>query len=108
VIEAADGREAIEAVARESGRFDAVLMDVHMPVMSGHEATIELRKRYSKQQLPIIALTAAALRSEQEQSIALGMNDFVTKPFDHTRLREAIARAAAARTIAMNGSPPRQ
>ena len=59
-----DGREAVDAVhaPRAAGRpFDAVLMDVQMPVMSGHEATRALRASVGRAQLPIIALTAAAL-----------------------------------------------
>ncbi|MCX8115621.1 MAG: response regulator, partial [Burkholderiaceae bacterium] len=97
VVQATDGRQAVEAVERERGRFDAGLMDVHMPVMSGHEATVELRKRYMADELPIIALTAAALASEQQQSLALGMNDFVAKPFDAARLRELLIRWTAHR-----------
>jgi len=97
VVQATDGRQAVEAVDRERGRFDAVLMDVHMPVMSGHEATVELRKRYGADELPIIALTAAALASEQQQSLALGMNDFIAKPFDAARLRELLVRWTAHR-----------
>jgi PAS domain S-box-containing protein len=97
VVQATDGRQAIEAVERERGRFDAVLMDVHMPVMSGHEATVELRKRYGADELPIIALTAAALASEQQQSLALGMNDFIAKPFDAARLRELLVYWTARR-----------
>jgi CheY-like chemotaxis protein len=72
--------------------FDAVLMDVQMPVMSGHEAAAELRKRYDLGQLPIIALTAAALVSEREQALAAGMNEFLTKPIDPVRLRQTLAR----------------
>ncbi|GMV58882.1 MAG: hypothetical protein AMXMBFR72_19830 [Betaproteobacteria bacterium] len=97
VVQATDGRQAVDAVERERGRFDAVLMDVHMPVMSGNEATVELRKRYGADELPIIALTAAALASEQQQSLALGMNDFIAKPFDAARLRELLVRWTAHR-----------
>jgi CheY-like chemotaxis protein len=96
VVQAYDGRQAIDAVER-GGHFDLVLMDVHMPVMSGHQATVELRKRFSKDELPIVALTAAALASEQAQSLALGMNDFVTKPFDAARLRSVLVEATAGR-----------
>jgi PAS domain S-box-containing protein len=96
VEQAHDGRQAIAAVERGE-RFDAVLMDVHMPVMSGHEATIELRKRHRKEDLPIVALTAAALASEQEQSLAIGMNDFITKPFDAARLRSVLLQVTAHR-----------
>src|SRR5206468_2567469 len=61
VTQATDGRMALDAVqlaARQGRLFDAVLMDVQMPHMSGHEAARELRKRYDAQALPIIALTA--------------------------------------------------
>lgn len=97
VEQAHDGAQALAAVERAQGRFDAVLMDVHMPVMSGHEATIELRKRYAKDELPIIALTAAALASEQQQSLAVGMNAFIPKPFDAQRLRDVLLKVTAAR-----------
>jgi PAS domain S-box-containing protein len=96
VTQALDGRMAIEAVdlaLREGRRFDAVLMDVQMPHMSGHEATRELRKRFSADELPIIALTAAALVSEREQALAAGMNEFLTKPIDATKLRETLSQA---------------
>ena len=95
VAEARDGRMAIEAVheaARRGRPFDLVLMDVQMPVMSGHEAAIELRKDWGPNALPIIALTAAALVSERELALAAGMNDFLTKPIDAPRLRRTLAR----------------
>jgi CheY-like chemotaxis protein len=95
VEEARDGRSAIAAVesaARDGRPFDLVLMDVQMPVMSGHEAALELRKAWSASALPIIALTAAALVSEREQALAAGMNDFLTKPIDAPKLRRTIAR----------------
>lgn len=95
VAEAYDGRMAIDAVnhAASAGRpFDLVLMDVQMPVLSGHDAAIELRKVWSAETLPIIALTAAALVGEREQALASGMNDFLTKPIDAPRLRQTLAR----------------
>jgi len=98
VTQAADGRMALDAVdlAQRQGRlFDVVLMDVQMPNMSGHEAARELRKRFDRMQLPIIALTAAALVSERDQAIACGMNEFLTKPIDATRLKDTLARCIA-------------
>ncbi len=95
VEEARDGQTAIDAVAAAARRgrpFDLILMDVQMPVMSGHEATIELRKAWSPDALPIIALTAAALVSERELALAAGMNDFLTKPIDAPKLRRVLAR----------------
>jgi PAS domain S-box-containing protein len=95
VEEARDGRMAIAAVdsaARRGHPFDLVLMDVQMPGMSGHEATVELRKSWSAEDLPIIALTAAALVSERDLAMAAGMNDFLTKPIDAPKLRRTLAR----------------
>ena len=95
VAEARDGRAAIEAVheaARRGRPFDLVLMDVQMPLMSGHEAAAELRKTWGPEALPIVALTAAALVSERDLALAAGMNDFLTKPIDAPKLRRTLAR----------------
>jgi PAS domain S-box-containing protein len=92
VTEACDGHEALAAVEAAPEPFDAVLMDVQMPGMSGHEATRELRLRPAGRSVPIIALTAAALVSEREQALASGMDDFLTKPIDADRLQAALLR----------------
>ena len=95
VVQALDGRQALAEVhaAAEARRpFDAVLMDVQMPVMSGHEATRALRATAAGRNLPIIALTAAALVSERDEALAAGMSDFLTKPIDAERLRATVAR----------------
>jgi PAS domain S-box-containing protein len=95
VEQATDGARAVEAVlhAARTGRpFDMVLMDVHMPVMSGHEAARALREHPDGATLPIIALTAAALVSEREEAMAAGMNDFLTKPIDSGKLLQTLAR----------------
>jgi PAS domain S-box-containing protein len=97
VEQATDGARAVEAVlhAARAGRpFDMVLMDVHMPVMSGHEAARALREHPDGATLPIIALTAAALVSEREEAMAAGMNDFLTKPIDSGKLLQTLARHA--------------
>jgi CheY-like chemotaxis protein len=112
IEQATDGQQAVQAVQRRAqtaaAMFDAVLMDVQMPVMSGHEATRVLRRDYSPAQLPIIALTAAALVSEREQALAAGMNDFLTKPIDPERLRQALLRCVALRSSAraQDADPP--
>src|SRR5205814_1830584 len=98
--QAVDGRMALDAVdlsERQGQLFDAVLLDVQMPQMSGHEVARELRRRWDGQVLPIIALTAAALVSEREQALASGMNEFLTKPIDAQKLKETLARLIAAR-----------
>ncbi|MFZ2989665.1 ATP-binding protein, partial [Ideonella sp.] len=99
VEQAQNGAEAIDAIdhaAAVGNPFDVVLMDVQMPGISGHEATRRLRLVYSMHQLPIIALTAAALLSEREQALAEGMNDFLTKPIDAHRLRSTLVRTLRA------------
>jgi len=100
VAQAFDGRAAVSAVraaAQEGRPFDAVLMDVQMPIMGGHEAARELRRDYSAQELPIIALTAAALVSERQEAMASGMNDFLTKPIDAPKFRDTLAHHVQAR-----------
>jgi PAS domain S-box-containing protein len=95
VDQADDGPSAIaavEAAATAGHPFDVVLMDVQMPGMSGHEVTRRLRRRWSRRELPVIALTAAALVSEREDALAAGMNDFLTKPIDASRLRSTLGR----------------
>ncbi len=100
VTQATDGARALAAVDRaaaEGWMFDAVLMDVQMPGMSGYEATAQLRRQYPAAVLPVIALTAGALVSERAQALQHGMTDFLTKPIDPGRLQAALLRALAAR-----------
>ena len=95
VQQASDGRQAIAAVQRAASAgqpFDALLMDVQMPVMSGYEATRALRATEAGRTLPIIALTAAALVSERQAAMEAGMDDFLTKPIDAEQLRETLSR----------------
>lgn len=96
VGQASDGQAAIEAVDQAAQRgepYDVVLMDLQMPRMGGNEAARALRQRYPARELPIIALTAAALVSERQQALQAGMNDFVTKPIDPQQLLRALATA---------------
>ncbi len=100
VTQAMDGLQALARVAEApaaDGFFDLVLMDLQMPGMSGYEATRQLRLQYSAAQLPVIALTAAALVSERERAAATGMTDFITKPVDPDLLQAALLRAIGQR-----------
>jgi len=74
---ASNGKEAVAFAEQES--FDLIFMDVQMPEMNGYEATREIRK--AGIQTPIIAVTASAIKGEQEKCLEAGMNDFLTKPF---------------------------
>ena len=95
VVQATDGHAVIDAVAqaeRDGRAFDAVLMDVQMPRLSGHAAARVLRERFGERAPPIIALTAAALVSERDEALNAGMLDFLTKPIQPERLRRVLAR----------------
>jgi signal transduction histidine kinase/ligand-binding sensor domain-containing protein/DNA-binding response OmpR family regulator len=87
----------VEAVAAwETGRYQLILMDCQMPVMDGYQAAreIRLRERGAKR-VPIIALTADAMKGADQQCRDAGMDDYLTKPLDRARLRETIDRHLA-------------
>ncbi|CAK0757776.1 two-component system, sensor histidine kinase and response regulator [uncultured Gammaproteobacteria bacterium] len=81
---AVNGREAVDKIFRVPfpPPYDVVLMDVQMPVMDGHEATVHIRADQRFAALPIIAMTAHAMVEERERCLAEGMNDHVTKPIE--------------------------
>ncbi|KQW99395.1 PAS domain S-box protein [Flavobacterium sp. Root420] len=89
VTEAANGMEAIEILKDKN--FDIILMDVQMPEMDGIEATIKIREEF-KLQIPIIALTASAFKSEVDKCKTAGMDDYIAKPFEEFALIETISR----------------
>ncbi|MFH1034387.1 MAG: ATP-binding protein [Pseudomonadota bacterium] len=90
VVLTGNGREALEALAQD--RFDLVLMDVEMPEMDGVEATSFIRKREQGHggHIPIVALTAHALKGDRERLLAAGMDAYLTKPLEPTKLYEIV------------------
>jgi len=84
-ITAENGRLAVEIVKGDPS-IDLVLMDVMMPEMDGYEATIEIRKMEQFKKLPIIALTAKAMKGDREKCLLVGMSDYVSKPVNVTQL----------------------
>jgi PAS domain S-box-containing protein len=89
----ADGEAVLEALREE--RFDVVLMDVQMPVLDGSAATRAIREGKAganRQDVPIIALTAYAMRGDREKFLAQGMNDYLPKPLQEAELRQALGR----------------
>jgi signal transduction histidine kinase/chemotaxis response regulator CheB len=104
------GQAALDALA--AARFDLVLMDCQMPVMDGFEATRRLRERERQAGaacLPVVALTANALRGDRELCLAAGMTDYLAKPFTRAQLGEVVRRwvGAPAATTALESSPHR-
>jgi PAS domain S-box-containing protein len=108
VVVAENGRAALDAIDRE--RFDLVLMDVHMPVMGGFEATAAIRAREARDgeahdgeardgapgaRLPIVAMTARAMEGDREQCLAAGMDAYLAKPIRAQALYELVERLGA-------------
>jgi signal transduction histidine kinase/CheY-like chemotaxis protein/CHASE3 domain sensor protein len=91
---ARNGQEALDALARGSKdpakAIDLILMDIMMPEMDGYTAMREIRKQPEFRKLPIIALTAKAMRDDQEKCLAAGANDYVAKPLDVEKLLSLI------------------
>ncbi|MBO1518753.1 hybrid sensor histidine kinase/response regulator [Oceanisphaera pacifica] len=88
-----NGRQAVELTSKHS--FDAILMDLQMPILDGVEATRQIRKLNVNHQIPIIALTASAMRGDRETSLAAGMNSYVTKPVNRFGLYQALIQELA-------------
>jgi signal transduction histidine kinase/DNA-binding response OmpR family regulator len=94
ITSVSNGREALQAL--EQGRFDVVLMDVQMPVMDGWMATqaIRERERGTREHIPILALTAHAMKHDQEQCLAAGMDAYLSKPFQPAELYRVVEKIA--------------
>lgn len=95
IVVAGDGQQAVEAVVE--GRFDAVLMDVHMPVMSGLEATRAIRAQWpqDRPRLPIIAMTANSMAGDRQECFEAGMDAYVAKPVRRQELIDTVENVVA-------------
>ncbi len=112
VTVAADGREAIGTLERSNWEFDAVLMDIQMPEMDGLDATKEIRKVESAgaRHIPIIALTAHALKRDQERCLAAGMDRHLSKPIQKELLLAVLRDIADGKlncAAEVNGAAPK-
>ena len=90
------GKAALDAV--RTGKFDLVLMDLQMPEMDGFAATREIRKaEQNGHHVPVIAMTAHAMKSDRDECLAAGMDDYLAKPINSEDLRQMIERVMTAR-----------
>ncbi len=91
VTHVTDGQQAIDMFALFPNRYDVILMDHHMPILDGVQATIKLHELYDPKSLPpIIALTANAMDGEREKYLKVGMQDYCTKPFKQEQLNALV------------------
>ena len=88
VCVANNGSEAVSIASTES--LDGVLMDIHMPVMDGYEATARMRGHEKLKSLPIIAMTASALKEDEEKCMAAGMDGFISKPVNMEKIFQTL------------------
>ena len=89
VIEAVNGKEGIEIAERE--RPELILMDLSLPIMDGWEATRRLKANADLRPIPVIALTAHAMKGDEEKALAAGCDDYLAKPIDEDELMAKIA-----------------
>jgi CheY-like chemotaxis protein len=88
---ASDGRSALNAW--QEGHFDLILMDCQMPIMDGYEVTRAIRSQEDgRSRIPIVALTANAMKGDEEICRAAGMDDYLTKPIDRNALEACLER----------------
>ena len=94
IISVTNGMDAIEKI--KNNKFDLILMDLMLPVMSGFEITLEIRKLEKQNgvnnQIPIIALTANTLDNDRDKCMEIGMNEYLAKPFTADQLIEKIKK----------------
>ncbi len=95
VTVASNGEEVLQTLASGEAEYDAILMDVQMPVMDGFETTQTIRRREeaSGKHIPIIALTAHAMKGDRDRCIAIGMDGYVLKPIGIEELRRELDAA---------------
>ncbi|GGE98758.1 hypothetical protein GCM10011611_00340 [Aliidongia dinghuensis] len=103
---AANGRAAIDWLSTHPDTVDIVLMDVQMPEMDGYETTRSIRQRPAFADLPVVALTAGAFKTQQDAARNAGMNGFVAKPFDVETLIETIRRLTGHAEAQLQPSTP--
>ena len=104
------GREGVDRTlesAESASPYDAILMDLQMPVMDGYEATAAIRRQSELREVPIIALTAEAMTGVRENVLESGFSDYITKPFEPSELWRVLTRwiKPASREISEDNSP---
>jgi len=87
-----NGKEAVEAVTKNPGTYDIILMDVQMPVMDGIEATRLIKQKQKGKDIPIIAVTAEVMKGDKEKFLQAGMDDYISKPIKREVVFEMVKK----------------
>lgn len=101
VLEAENGEEAIESIIKE--KPDLVLLDIQMPLLNGYEVLRRIRRNPRVNRIPVVALTAYAMKQDREKALASGFNAYITKPIDGASLRIRIKKMLNARNDSRSG-----
>ena len=86
-----NGQEAINKIKQNENGYDVILMDIMMPIMGGFEAVRIIRNEISID-LPVIALTAAAMEEDEKKCLSAGMNDYISKPIQREILKDKLLK----------------
>ena len=91
---AVNGQVAVDKLSADPSKFDLILMDCQMPILSGFDATREIRKREEgiARHIPIVAMTANVMEGDEMKCRDFGMDDYVAKPIDRVHLRNVLGR----------------
>jgi two-component system, cell cycle response regulator DivK len=90
IVVAGDGQGGLETARREASTLDVILMDMDLPVMDGWEVARRLKADEATRALPVIALTAHAMKGDREKALAAGCDEYATKPIDFNELFDKI------------------
>ena len=101
---AENGQEAVDYIINNNKKYDAILMDVQMPIMDGLTATNIIRKYYNSQILPIIAMTAHAMDHEKNRCLNAGMNDHIVKPIDQEIFYKTLIKLIGSNNISLDNT----
>ncbi|MEO6698069.1 MAG: PAS domain S-box protein [Paraperlucidibaca sp.] len=105
IVTAENGQEAVSTFKQAPDTYDAVLMDIQMPILDGYDATRQIRKLLGTEHTPILALTAGAMGPQRQMALLAGMDGFISKPFEANTLITTVQQYVTAHAKAKSAAP---